>query len=192
MEREIKPQRPGPGAAEGKNKPDSNEKTYNPKPPEKLAVVLSTPLEARWAKFFDLLNVPWVLGWPLPFWLPFDGSSLGDYPRGFPTQKGLWVAVGEFSPSDEMRQRCRDVAARSGHWTHFLVGNPQPGFEVWSWRVSERINVDGRCEVSDFEKCWNPPWVGGSIFDVDFFVHTVPGTSSDVCAAFQTMQWEAR
>ncbi len=175
----------------------NNANETNPENFRTLAVDLAgrqlTALEARWAKFFDLLNVNWVLGWPLTFWLPFNGSSLGDYPHGFPTQRGLWVAVSEFAPNDEMCARLRDLAARSGHWTHLLVGEPQPGFEVWSWRQSDCINIDGRHGVADFEQCWEYPWVGGTSFDLDFAINTVGASGPSrisVQRAFQLMQWE--
>jgi hypothetical protein len=141
----------------------------------------------RWARFFNLLNVPWMAGWPLPFWLPFNGSCPGDYPRGFPDLKGLWVGVSEFAPSDEMRARLRLVAAVSGHWTHLLVGEPQPGFEVWSWRISERGNIDGRCRVADLELTWENHR-NFSCFDIDFSFNTVPGGSTDVRNAFRAME----
>jgi hypothetical protein len=144
-----------------------------------------TRLETRWARFFDLLQIPWMEGWPLPFWLPFDGDW--EYPRGFPNRKGLWVGVSEFPPNDEMRARCRAVAQYTGHWTHLLVGEPQPGFEVYSWRISERgINIDGRYGVADLELTWEN-FDNFSCFDIDFSFNTVPGGSTDVRNAFAMM-----
>jgi hypothetical protein len=149
--------------------------TYNTESPRTLAVGLSTPLEARWARFFDLLGVPWVPGWPLRFWLPFDGSEPGDYPRGFPNLKGLWVGVGEFPPSDEMRAQLREVARVSGHWCHLLIGPPRPGFEVWSWRLGDGRNIDGERGIADLVLTDdNQDSFCCNCFNVDFAINTVP------------------
>jgi hypothetical protein len=166
--------------------------TYNATASQNLAVVLGewkpTSLERRWARFFDLLQIPWTSGWPLPFWLPFDGGW--EYPGGFPNVKGLWVGVSEFPPSDEMRQIFREVAHKSGHWVHLLVGEPQPGFEVYSWRKSHRLDIDGQYGVADLELTWEN-FDNFSCFDIDFSFNTVPGTSRNVRNAFLAMQLES-
>ena len=100
-------------------------------------------------------------------------------------ERGLWVAVSACVPDNAMHDRLRDLAARSGHWVHLLVGEPQPGFEVWSWRQSEHINIDGKHGVADIATDWlNYDWSKGSAFDVDFAAHTV-GRHSDIANAFR-------
>jgi hypothetical protein len=146
-----------------------------------------TLLEARWARFFDLLQVRWESGWPLPFWLPFTFQS--EYARGFPPERGLWVGVSEFAPNDEMCQRYRDVALQSGHWTHLLVGQPQPGFQVWSWRLGDGRNIDGRYGVADVELTWENQ-DNFSCFDIDFTFNTIPSGIA-VQKAFRAMREEA-
>jgi hypothetical protein len=93
-----------------------------------------------------------------------------------------------------MCQRLYDLAGRSGHWVHLLVGEPQPGFHVWSWRQSERLNVIGKHGIANIETCWlEYDWSKGSIFDVDFAAHTIGldgPHSSGVARAFRAIAME--
>jgi hypothetical protein len=139
----------------------------------------ATALEAKWAQFFDLLNVKWEynlridqLGPRLPFWLPFREGIQSHYKQGYPEERGLWVAVSAIEPDAATKLKCRNLASQSDHWVHLLVGEPRPSFGVWSWRLSQRITIDGRHNVADFElyHAGSPTTAG---FVVDFAFNTI-------------------
>jgi hypothetical protein len=141
-----------------------------------------TPLEARWARFFDLLQVRWAynpridqLGKPLPFWLAFAEGMQCHYKAGFPEERGMWMAISASEPDAATKLRLRNLASVSQHWVHLLVGEPQPGFGVWSWRLSRHTTIDGRYGVADLQLNWmcpeNFPTVPegcSAAFDTDF------------------------
>jgi hypothetical protein len=162
-------------------------------------VPFPTELEARWARFFDLLRVRWVfnpridqLGRALPFWLAFTEEIQSHYRQGIPEERGLWVAISPSEPDAATKLRCRNLASQSNHWVHLLVGEPQPGFCVWSWRLSQRITIDGRHNVADFElyHAGSPKTAG---FVVDFAFNTIDCDGGDdgdrpfIERAFQAM-----
>jgi hypothetical protein len=97
------------------------------------------------------------LGRPLPFWLAFTEGMQCHYKAGFPEERGLWVAISASEPDAATMLRLRNLASQSNHWTHLLVGEPQPGFGVWSWRLSQRVTIDGRYGVADLELSWMCP-----------------------------------
>jgi hypothetical protein len=144
-----------------------------------------TALEARWARFFDLLQVRWIynlridqLGPGLPFWLAFQEGIQSHYKAGFPEERGLWVAISASEPDAALKLRLRNLASQSNHWVHLLVGEPRPGFGVWSWRLSRQITIDGRHNVADFDlyHAGSPVTAG---FVIDFAFNTIGGAGGD-------------
>jgi hypothetical protein len=149
------------------------------KPTRYRNTTFPTALEAHWARFFDLLHIRWShnlridqLGRPLPFWLPFREEIQSVYEAGYPAERGLWVAISASEPDAALKLRLRNLASQSDHWVHLLVGEPQPGFQVWSWRLSQRITIDARQSVADFELYHDvSPMTAG--FVVDFAFNTI-------------------
>jgi hypothetical protein len=148
-------------------------------------VPFPTEIEARWARFFDLLRVRWVynpridqLGRALPFWLAFTEEIQSHYQEGFPEERGLWVAISATAPDATTKLRLRNLASQSNHWVHLLVGEPRPGFGIWSWRLSRRGTIDGEHDVADFElyHAGSPKTAG---FVVDFAFNTISCDGGD-------------
>jgi hypothetical protein len=89
----------------------------------------SGTLERHWAKFFDLLQVDWVYSpRESAFWLKFAFQN-GGYARGIPAERGLWVAVSEFAPSDEMYARLHKLARQSDIGSICSLANLSPALK---------------------------------------------------------------
>jgi hypothetical protein len=83
-------------------------------------------LEARWAVFFDALNISWVyenegydlgkLGWYLPdFWLPWDT---------FDHDHGSWVEIKPHGATDEEFQKLYALVEQTRHDGLLFQGQP--------------------------------------------------------------------
>jgi hypothetical protein len=202
MTRRENPRRPG-RVAEGNKLPD-NSNTDIPSanfaarlgvdlPTRYRNATFPTPLEARWAEFFDLLKICWEynpridqLGRPLPFWLAFSEWAQCYYPAGYPEERGMWVDISPTEPDPALKLRLRNLASQSDHWTYLIIGAPQPRFEVWSWRLSKGITIDGRHELADLKSNWMRIEDYTS-FTTDFAFNTIGGDHTTVERAFLAM-----
>ena len=92
-------------------------------------------LEARWAVFFDAIRLEWQYEpegfelssgeWYLPdFWIPLPNHEPG---------AGYWTEIKGTDPTENEKEKARQLAWQSGHNTIILVGSPWPG-EVHYWK----------------------------------------------------------
>ena len=102
-------------------------------------------LEARWAKFFDILGIKWVYEpegfkhrdtWYLPdFWVKYPDEDQYPYPIGKPPERGVYVEIKGQQPTKAELDKCFLLAKYSHHWVIMIAGSCGVGeFEGYSWR----------------------------------------------------------
>lgn len=100
-------------------------------------------LEARWAVYFDFLNLPWEyekegynlgegLGYYLPdFWLPLVN---------------MWAEVKPEALSVMEKAKCKRLAAATGHPCLMLIGTPEP---KPYWAVTGSLDIPAMNALSE-------------------------------------------
>lgn len=115
-------------------------------------------LEARWAIFFDALEIPWEYekeGYALPsgpylpdFWLPYNCGQPGC---------GHWVEIKPCDPSPLEMKKLADLARLTGHRAYCFCGQPWPGehrIHIWQHHhngAPESIPLAMDCEISEVD-----------------------------------------
>lgn len=90
-------------------------------------------LEARWAVFFDKLDIAWEYekegydlgetGWYLPdFWLPFYGNDRRGYPQH--RNSGYWVEIKGAEPTQTEQNKVLALAKQGPHVIWLFIGDP--------------------------------------------------------------------
>ena len=87
-------------------------------------------LEARWAVFFDALNLQWDYE-PEGYDLCEYGYYLPDFwvhcPNHYYHNAGYWVEIKPTNPTDLEMKKCQALTILTKHATCLLVGGPWPG-----------------------------------------------------------------
>ena len=99
-------------------------------------------LEARWAVFFDAMDVAYAYepegysvggsGYLPDFWIPIQHPDHSHYPSA-----GYWLEIKPIPLTPDQHEKCKVLAARTGHYTCILAGQPWPGeFLQQKWSPS--------------------------------------------------------
>lgn len=107
-------------------------------------------LEARWAVFFDALNLPWKYerqgydlggpGWYLPdFWLPRPSER---YPLA-----GHWFEIKGQKPTDAEIAKVIALARQTKHTAFLMVGLPGTYYHFWAHNSGNHGWRDGDGDV---------------------------------------------
>jgi hypothetical protein len=95
-------------------------------------------LEARWAVFFDTLNVQYVYE-PEGFRLPYGGDYLPDF--YLPRQK-CWIEIKSERPSSQEQIKAADLSFHKRVWVDIISG--QIGNHgITSYKLPQHTNVHG-------------------------------------------------